>query len=79
MVKIPAIVCDASTLIRLRKGDALSYLPALFERVILPEAVYREANDPATRRQIEQCDFEVHEVPDVLFQVLGRGEQEVGI
>ena len=77
MANFPAIVCDSSVLIRLRKGNALSCLPALFERVIIPEAVYRESKDPATRRQIERYDFEVHEVKEVLFQVLGRGEQEV--
>ena len=77
MAKLPAIVCDSSVLIRLRKGDALSCLAALFDRVLIPEAVYREATDPAVKERIEKDDFEVHEVRNVLFKVLGRGEQEV--
>ncbi len=77
MPKSPVIVCDTSILIRLRKGKAISCLKALFERVLIPEAVYEEAHDPATREQIHQENFEVYRVERSVLTTLGRGEQEV--
>ena len=72
MAKLPAIVCDSSVLIRLRKGNALACLTSLFDRVLIPKAVYKESTDPILQEHIKQDHFEIHEVTDVLFQEVGR-------
>lgn len=56
---MPAIVSDTTVLIVLAAQQRLDLLGACFDRILLPDAVYREwlAGDPEVTRQVEALAF----------------------
>ncbi len=72
------VVCDTSSLIKLRKAKALHLLEKLFTIVYLPKAVQKECDEreTATSQKIEHGTFIVREVRNVLSLGMGHGERE---
>lgn len=72
------IVCDTSSLIKLRKADALDILSRLFEKVHVADAVRKECEDrePDIIRCLQTGTFVVSFVPHPLDIGLGCGERE---
>jgi uncharacterized protein len=80
------VVSNASPLLALAQADSLHVLEALFARVLIPSAVYRETVDqcnvPVQKRRIQSaCDDFVAVVTPTnthgFSRNLGQGEQEV--
>lgn len=69
-------VCDTSSLIRLRKGNAIKCLAQLFDKIYIPQAVKDECKDLKTVKIINTPLFETHTVTKTLPIGLGAGERE---
>jgi uncharacterized protein len=79
------IVCDAGPLIALALVDRLQLLPALYQSILVPEAVWREVVDSGFGRtgaaELKNASW-IEVIPSVsvdpfLEAELGRGESEV--
>ena len=70
------VVCDTSSLIRLRKGGVLKHVKKVFDEVWIPYAVFQECRDIATASEIIRLDFKTIRVKNVLAIGLGTGERE---
>jgi len=77
------VVSNASPLLALAQADSLHVLKALFARVLIPAAVYRETVDqcpvPAQKRHIQSAcdDFIAVATPTIAHDFsrnLGQGE-----
>lgn len=73
------IVCDTSSLIKLRKAKALHLLTHLFTTIYIPPSVLKECEARETEicRKIEGGSFIVKKVANILPIGLGTGEREV--
>ncbi len=69
------VVFDTCALIRLFKGNALSCLPGLFEKIYIPRAVRNECHDEPVLKEILKPHFETRQVERILPIGLGAGER----
>jgi len=53
------VVCDTSSIIKLRKGGVIDCLGQLFEAVLIPQAVKEECIRPETKAVIQKPFFQV--------------------
>lgn len=71
------VVCDTSSLIKLRKGGVLNCLGQLFDSVVIPLAVEDECRDPETKASLNKQFFEVATVSHMIPMTgIQRGELE---
>lgn len=71
------VVCDTSSIIKLRRGNVIDCLGGLFEAVLIPQAVKEECRKPETKDVLRKPFFEVCNVSRILsLSGIHRGEQE---
>ena len=72
------VVCDTSTLIKLRTGCVFGCLGQLFQKIYIPLGVYAECQDSLTQEAIRQAPFiEIRSVAQILSLTgIGKGELE---
>ncbi len=71
------VVCDTSSIIKLRKGGVIDCLGQLFEVVLIPQAVKEECTRPETKAVLKKPFFQVHTVSRTLpLSGIHIGEQE---
>ncbi len=68
------VVCDTSTLIKLRKGEVIDCLGQLFDSVLIPQAVKDECQDKETRQCLSREFFILAPV----FRVLPLSGIQIG-
>jgi len=71
-----AAVCDTCSLIKLRKGQALTCLGVLFDMVYIPEAVKAECSSSDVNEILYLPFIQIRKVSHVLPLGLGKGERE---
>ena len=71
------VICDTSSIIKLRKGGVIDCLGQLFDAVLIPQAVKEECARPETRAVIQKPFFQVCTISRALpLSGIHPGERE---
>lgn len=71
------VICDTSSIIKLRKGGVIDCLGQLFEAVLIPRAVEEECKRPETKAVLEKPFFQIHTVSKTIpLSGIHPGERE---